>query len=98
MGGVRWSTVLFGNLFRGMVWSCEALNTVAKFCPVKYCYVRLGKAVFWQGGVEKSEVRYCLAGSFKLRRCEVACCLVRSCFLLWGSVGLGVSRSGMVIC
>jgi hypothetical protein len=47
---------LCGRVFCGMVWKCEALWTVVKFGPVKYCYV--SQAEEFQGPVRKGMVMY----------------------------------------
>ena len=53
MGGAWWSAALSCLVMRFMVWRGEAMNTVAKFCPVKYGYARSGEASFGRAGWRK---------------------------------------------
>lgn len=53
--------VMCAKAFCGMVLHCEPLFRVVKFCPVKYCYVILGKVSLRHGTVESGFALLCAA-------------------------------------
>lgn len=78
-GGPVQSEVRYARLLCG-----DVLYAVAKFCPVKYCYVRHGKALLWL-----REVRFCSAGHRGVLYCLA---LLRSGIPRYGTVGSGFAR------
>jgi len=91
LGIVLRSWVMDGEVMHGFSWRGTVLCGRAQYSEVlhgrvKRSSVGLGKASSWQGGVEKSEVRYS----------RVRCFLVRSCCAVWGSAGRSFVWHGKV--
>jgi hypothetical protein len=104
-GGLLYGLVRF---YCGLVRCIEALHGIVKFCPVKYCVVLRGKALFWHGIAWRGSVGRCLARYAKaflrhgtvesgfVRLCAAGQALVRR-YLAWpGEAGRCMARFASV--